>query len=233
MTTRFWRMMHDLNAAFLSAVGGGEYRTILADPPWQFKNRTGKMAPEHKRLSRYATLGLDGHQELPVGDVAADPCHLYLWVPNALLPEGLSVLGLGDSNTRRTLVGARCARTAARTAGGWDFISAIQRRCCFSGCAQKRPDPGPGQKPGQRHPQPKAGAFPQARRAVRHHRIMQPGAASGAFRPGHEARMDHLGKSGRGLRAHLGHLRQPLRGGEAGRDGLAAPQTKCAEMVIT
>ncbi len=85
--------MHELNATFLSAVGGKTFRTILADPPWQFKNRTGKMAPEHKRLNRYATLELDDIKQIPVANVAADPCHLYLWVPNALLPDGLEVLG--------------------------------------------------------------------------------------------------------------------------------------------
>jgi hypothetical protein len=31
----------------------GRFGTILADPPWLFANRTGKMAPEHKRLFRY------------------------------------------------------------------------------------------------------------------------------------------------------------------------------------
>ncbi len=31
---------------------GKPCRTILAEPPWQFSNRTGKVAPEHKRLSR-------------------------------------------------------------------------------------------------------------------------------------------------------------------------------------
>lgn len=72
--------------------GGKKYRTILADPPWQFQNRTGKMAPEHKRLSRYGTMTLDDIAELPVADIAADPAHLYLWVPNALLPEGLRVM---------------------------------------------------------------------------------------------------------------------------------------------
>ena len=36
----------------------GRFGTILADPPWQFQNRTGKMAPEHKRLSRYSTMTL-------------------------------------------------------------------------------------------------------------------------------------------------------------------------------
>ncbi len=66
--------------------------TILADPPWQFANRTGKMAPEHKRLNRYATLTLDDIKAIPVASACADQAHLYLWVPNALLREGLDVM---------------------------------------------------------------------------------------------------------------------------------------------
>ena len=69
-----------------------KFATILADPPWQFQNRTGKMAPEHKRLSRYATMTLDDILAMPITEVAADTAHLYLWVPNALLPEGLRVM---------------------------------------------------------------------------------------------------------------------------------------------
>ena len=68
------------------------FGAILADPPWRFQNRTGKVAPEHRRLSRYGTLTLDAIRALPVADLAAPVCHLYLWVPNALLPEGLSVM---------------------------------------------------------------------------------------------------------------------------------------------
>ena len=68
------------------------FSTILADPPWQFQNRTGKMAPEHRRLSRYGTLTLDDIKMLPVADLADARSHLYLWVPNALLPEGLDVM---------------------------------------------------------------------------------------------------------------------------------------------
>ncbi|MCL2525360.1 MAG: MT-A70 family methyltransferase [Betaproteobacteria bacterium] len=70
----------------------GRFRTILADPPWQFQNRTGKMAPEHKRLARYPTLTLADIKAIPVADVAAEASHLYLWVPNALLAEGLAVM---------------------------------------------------------------------------------------------------------------------------------------------
>ncbi len=68
------------------------FSTILADPPWQFQNRTGKVAPEHRRLSRYQTLSLEEICDLPVASISADPAHLYLWVPNALLAEGLKVM---------------------------------------------------------------------------------------------------------------------------------------------
>ncbi|MGB8960151.1 MAG: MT-A70 family methyltransferase [Candidatus Aminicenantales bacterium] len=68
------------------------YRTILADPPWQFANRTGKMAPEHKRLMRYPTMSLQQIMELPVPQLAQSTCHLYLWVPNALVLEALEVM---------------------------------------------------------------------------------------------------------------------------------------------
>jgi len=69
-----------------------QFGTILADPPWQFMNRTGKMAPEHKRLHRYSTMKLDEICRMPVREIAAPQSHLYLWVPNALLAEGLQVM---------------------------------------------------------------------------------------------------------------------------------------------
>ena len=70
----------------------GEYSTILADPPWQFQNRTGKVAPEHRRLLRYPTMELKEIMDLPVSKLAAAKSHLYLWVPNALLMEGMKVM---------------------------------------------------------------------------------------------------------------------------------------------
>ena len=78
---------NDLIAKF-----NNQYSTILADPPWQFQNRTGKMAPEHRRLLRYPTMELNEIIELPVSKLAAAKSHLYLWVPNALLQEGLKVM---------------------------------------------------------------------------------------------------------------------------------------------
>jgi N6-adenosine-specific RNA methylase IME4 len=88
----------------LRFAAGRKFGTILADPPWQFTNRTGKMAPEHKRLSRYGTLSLGDIAALPVAKLAAEPAHLYLWVPNALLPEGLLVMKAWGFNYKSNIV---------------------------------------------------------------------------------------------------------------------------------
>lgn len=82
----------DAHADLLAVARGKNFRTILSDPPWRFINRTGKVAPEHRRLSRYDTMSVDEIAALPVPKVTADTAHLYLWVPNALLPDGIRVL---------------------------------------------------------------------------------------------------------------------------------------------
>jgi N6-adenosine-specific RNA methylase IME4 len=70
----------------------GKFSTVLIDPPWRFANRTGKMAPEHKRLHRYSTMSFAEIAALPVSDLVLPKSHLYLWCPNALIAEGLDVL---------------------------------------------------------------------------------------------------------------------------------------------
>ena len=88
----FNRQPSDATSSLSAFVGQQQFSTVLADPPWRFTNRTGKMAPEHRRLSRYGTLGVDEIAALPVGPLVRDAAHLYLWVPNALLPDGLRVM---------------------------------------------------------------------------------------------------------------------------------------------
>ncbi len=91
-------------ASFIESLCNKEYAAILADPPWRFLNRTGKIAPEHKRLSRYDTLSFEEIQQIPVQSVAAAKSHLYLWVPNALLPEGLAVMKAWGFNYKSNIV---------------------------------------------------------------------------------------------------------------------------------
>jgi N6-adenosine-specific RNA methylase IME4 len=95
----------EFSAGMLGA--GAPFGTVLADPPWRFKNRTGKVAPEHRRLSRYDTMDTGGIAALPVADLVADRAHCYLWVPNALLAEGLAVLGAWGFTYKGMLVWAK------------------------------------------------------------------------------------------------------------------------------
>ena len=84
--------MDSTNEDLLRFCGDKKFGVIYADPPWRFQNRTGKVAPENKKLSRYPTMSLEEIENMPVKEIAAEKSHLYLWVPNALLPDGLAVM---------------------------------------------------------------------------------------------------------------------------------------------
>ena len=102
-------------ADFRKSIGDRRFGTVLADPPWQFINRTGKVAPEHRRLSRYGTMTLSEISALPVQECLEPTAHLYLWVPNALLPEGLHVLKAWGFNYKSNIIWHK-----ARKDGGSD-----------------------------------------------------------------------------------------------------------------
>lgn len=96
--------MSDIAASLIKFAGRKRFSTVLADPPWQFQNKTGKVAPEHKRLNRYGTVDLDGIKSMPVSEIVSEPAHLYLWVPNALLPEGLEVMKAWGFNYKTNII---------------------------------------------------------------------------------------------------------------------------------
>lgn len=77
------------------------YRTILADPPWQqptigrFTGRpSSARAGSFKRPDRlpYPTMPVEAIKALPVGDLAEDGAHLWLWATNAFLPHAFGVM---------------------------------------------------------------------------------------------------------------------------------------------
>lgn len=105
----------------LETCNGAKFQTILADPPWRFQNRTGKVAPEHKRLTRYTTMELDEICSLPVSEVIADKAHLYLWVPNALLPDGLQVLKAWGFEYKTNIIWEKVRKDGAPDGRGVGF----------------------------------------------------------------------------------------------------------------
>jgi len=86
------KKLREAGEELLKVAGDIKFKTVLADPPWPFKNKTGKMAPEHKRLYRYPTMTLEEIKSFPVDQIVDSNAHLYLWIPNALLKEGLEVM---------------------------------------------------------------------------------------------------------------------------------------------
>ena len=67
-----------------------KYSTILADPPWSTNQKGGTNVRSAE--SHYPLMSLDRIKAMPVSDLAAENAHLYLWIPNALLQEGLDVI---------------------------------------------------------------------------------------------------------------------------------------------
>jgi N6-adenosine-specific RNA methylase IME4 len=108
-------------AEALLASGLGSFGTVLADPPWRFANRTGKMAPEHRRLSRYTTMTLQEIARLPVAQLVLPRSHLYLWVPNALVREGLEVMRGWGFTYKTTLVWYKVRRDGGPDRRGVGF----------------------------------------------------------------------------------------------------------------
>lgn len=99
----------------------GPFGTVLADPPWRFQNRTGKVAPEHRRLSRYDTMDWKDIAAMPVADVMAHQSHCYLWVPNAMLAEGLAVLEAWGFTYKSMVVWAKRRRDGGPDGRGVGF----------------------------------------------------------------------------------------------------------------
>lgn len=72
-----------------------KYRTILADPPWPLAlagQRTRAKERSKPEALPYPTMTLAAIAALPVGDLAEDDCHLWLWTTNQHLPDGFDVM---------------------------------------------------------------------------------------------------------------------------------------------
>lgn len=111
----------DTIASLHAELGDRKFRTIMADPPWRFTNRTGKVAPEHRRLARYTTLSTQEICELPIENFTEPTSHLYLWVPNALLPEGLQVMRAWGFQYKANLVWRKIRKDGGSDGRGVGF----------------------------------------------------------------------------------------------------------------
>ena len=147
----------------LEFVGKRRFGTILADPPWQFANKTGKIAPEHKRLSRYGTMVLAEIAALPVEQLAAPTAHLYLWCPNALLPDGLAVMQAWGFSYKSNIVWHKVRKDGGSDgARGWILFSQRHRINSVRRVREGRANPRTRAATGELAGDAQARAFAQA-----------------------------------------------------------------------
>ena len=171
----------------------GTFSTILVDPPWRFQNRTGKMAPEHRRLRRYRTMDVAEIQALPVARHARDKSHLYLWCPNALLEDGLSIFEAWGFTYKTNLVWLKIRKDGGPDGRGVGFYFRNVTELLLFGVRGKLRHVGARPSASKCHRPPQAGTLTQAGRAVHPDRAMQPRAVSRAVRQGASTRLDVLG----------------------------------------
>lgn len=128
----------------LEGLAGQKFSTILIDPPWRFQNRTGKMAPEHRRLNRYETMQLDDIKRMPISAHAEKPCHLYMWCPNALLKEGLDVMDAWGFKYKTNLIWYKIRKDGGPDGRGVGFyFRNVTELILFGICGSMRTlDPG-------------------------------------------------------------------------------------------
>ena len=143
----------------LRAKVSGQFATILADPPWQFQNRTGKVAPEHKRLLRYPTMELEEVLELPIPSLAAARSHLYLWVPNALLAEGLEVMRRWGFTYKTNLVWFKIRKDGGPDGRGVGFYFRNVTELLLFGVRGNMRTLAPGRRQVNRHLRHRAGLY--------------------------------------------------------------------------
>jgi N6-adenosine-specific RNA methylase IME4 len=89
------------------------YRTIVADPPWHYSSwptsriPAGAIFDGRRTAIKYPTMTVDEIAALPVHDLAADGCHVYLWTTNRYLRDSFSVLDAWGARYSQLLVWAK------------------------------------------------------------------------------------------------------------------------------
>lgn len=131
-------MNRETNENLLAFAGDKKYTTIYADPPWQFSNRTGKVAPENRKNTRYGTLTLEDIKDLPVADLCDEQAHLYLWVPTAMIKDGIAVLEAWGFTYKTTFFWEKVRKDGEPDGRGVGFYFRNVVEPCLFGVRTKR-----------------------------------------------------------------------------------------------
>jgi len=70
-----------------------KYKTIVADPPWQYKNKKTGRSMKSGSQTKYSTMSTEDICSLPLmKDIADKDCILFLWATIPMLPDAFKVM---------------------------------------------------------------------------------------------------------------------------------------------
>ena len=100
------------------SVGPVKFKCILADPPWAYgvwggNSGTTKMCDSFLPGSRplpYPSMTVDQIKAMPVRQLAADDCELYLWTTQKYLPHAFGVISAWGFKYCQTLTWCKTPR---------------------------------------------------------------------------------------------------------------------------
>lgn len=70
----------------------GGFGCILADPPWSFKTWSGKTGTPHRTDNdHYVTTATGALCDIPVADIAAKDCALFMWVVDSHISDAIEL----------------------------------------------------------------------------------------------------------------------------------------------
>lgn len=122
----------------LPMVPGG-FGCVVADCPWSFKDKGSRIAPdaEARRVRRggvgriYQTMPLAEIAAMPVGEISARNSHAYLWVPSALLEDGLVVMKAWGFSLKTTVVWGKRTRHGRPAFGAGHYFRGAHELVLF------------------------------------------------------------------------------------------------------
>jgi site-specific DNA-methyltransferase (adenine-specific) len=105
-----------------------KYNIIYADPPWEYKENWGNGAVKH----HYKTMQFDNIKKLPVNRLADKNCHLYLWVTNPFLNEGLELCEAWGFDYKQLITWVKTYKTGEPVMGLGYYFRVCTEHCIFA-----------------------------------------------------------------------------------------------------
>jgi N6-adenosine-specific RNA methylase IME4 len=105
-----------------------KYQIIYADPPWPYRENWGNGAVHH----HYESMSLEDICTLPIDQIADANCHLYLWVTNPLIAEGLRVTKEWGFEYKQLLTWIKTYRDNGLMMGLGYYFRVCTEQCIFA-----------------------------------------------------------------------------------------------------